>query len=291
MIFFGLVMAFVRVDVPRETLAPKYAPEPSRFVLLEGMQVHFRDEGKGPPLFLIHGTSSSLHTWDGWAARLSSHRRVIRLDLPGYGMTGPAPDADYRAERQARIVGELMDHLKIERADFAGNSMGGRVALTNPQRVRKLVLVDAAGLSGQVPPPIFKVARTRGVGKILTVVSPRWLVKRNVQDVYGDPNRVTEALVDRYYDLTLAAGNRRALVDRLTGPADPDLDARLGEIHAPTLILWGDRDRWIPVAFAARFQTGIRGAKVIQYPDAGHVPMEELPDKTSADADAFLNAP
>ena len=73
------------------------------------MRVHYHDEGAGPPLVLIHGTASSLHTWEGWASRLSSHRRVVRLDLPGFGLTGAAPDGDYRPERLARVVGELLD--------------------------------------------------------------------------------------------------------------------------------------------------------------------------------------
>jgi len=288
----ALVIALVRTDIPRDRLIAVYGRPPSRFVVIEGMRVHYRDEGSGPPLVLIHGTSSSLHTWDGWATRLAARRRVVRLDLPGFGLTGPAPDGDYRAERYARVVEGLMDHLGIERADIAGNSLGGRVALTlvleRPTRVRKLVLVDAAGLSGQKLPAIFELARAPVVNRLLTVATPRWLVKRNLVDVYGQPARIDDALVDRYAALVRTEGNREALVSRLRGAKDPDLDARLGEIHVPVLILWGERDRWIPLPFAKRLEAGIGGATLQTYPDGGHVPMEELPEATASDADRFL---
>ena len=287
-----LVATQARPDIPRAELLAKYAPPPSRFAEIEGMRVHYRDEGAGPPLVLIHGTSSSLHTWEGWAKILSSHRRVVRLDLPGFGLTGAAPDHDYRPERYARVVAALLDQLGIGRADVAGNSLGGRVALTfaldHPDRVRKLVLVDAAGLRGLKPPAIFRFARTPVVNGLLTVVTPRWIIARNVAEVYGDPSRIDDTLVDRYADLTRAEGNREALLERLTGPRDPDLDDRLGEIHAPVLILWGERDRWIPLPFAKRLEAGIAGAKLVTWPDAGHVPMEELPEPTAREVDRFL---
>jgi pimeloyl-ACP methyl ester carboxylesterase len=287
-----LVLLGVRRDVPRAELMAAYAGPTSRFAEIEGMHVHYRDEGAGPPIVLLHGTSSSLHTWDAWVRALASHRRVVRLDLPGFGLTGRAPDRDYRVTRYARVVTSLMDQLGIARADLAGNSLGGRVAavvaLDHPDRVRKLVLVDAAGLSGQRPPSIFRLARTPIVNRLLTVVTPRFLVKNNVLEVYGDPSRVDDVLIDRYERLLRAEGNRNALLDRLNGPPDPDLDDRLKEIRAPVLLLWGERDRWIPVSFGERFRDGIAGSRLVVIRGAGHVPMEESPDETVGDAERFL---
>lgn len=287
-----LLLVNVRTDLSLEELKPKYESAASKFAPIDGVNVHYRDEGSGPPLVLVHGTSSSLHTWDGWVAKLSTHRRVIRLDLPGYGLTGPAPDHDYSAARYARVVAKLLDHLGVERADVAGNSLGGRIAMTfaldHPARVRKLVLIDAAGLSGQRLPGIFRLARTPVLNRLLRWVTPRMIVEKNVAEVYGEPSRVTDELVDRYYDLLRREGNRQATIDRFMNLADPDLDARLGEIHVPVLLEWGARDVWIPLPFAHRLQSAIAGAKLVTYPDCGHVPMEELPDATAADADAFL---
>jgi pimeloyl-ACP methyl ester carboxylesterase len=290
-----LLLANVRTDVPLAELTPKYANGASHFVKIDGVDIHYRDEGQGPPLVLLHGSSSSLHTWDGWVAKLVDHRRIVRLDLPGYGLTGPATNKDYSAARYARVVVALLDRLGIHRADVAGNSLGGRVALTmaldHPAYVGRLVLVDAAGLSGQRLPKIFRLAGTPVLNRLLRWVTPRAVVRSNVEEVFGDPSRVSESLVDRYYDMTRREGNRQATIDRFTNLSDPDLDDRLKEIHVPVLLEWGERDIWIPLSFAHRFRDGIAAAILVTYADAGHVPMEELPERTAEDADRFLGAP
>lgn len=287
------VASGVRRDLPAGPLEAKYGGGASRFVALDGVRVHYRDEGSGPPLLLIHGTASSLHTWDGWVARMSHTRRVVRLDLPGFGLTGPAADRDYRVARYARLATALLDRLGITRSDVAGNSLGGRVALTlaldHPERVRRLVLVDAAGLSGQKPPAVLRLARIPVLDELVRWVTPRFVFRQNVMAVYGDRRRIGDALVDRYYELGLRAGNRQALVDRMSRGGDPDLDARLGEVRAPTLIEWGERDAWIPLAFGRRLHAGIAGSRLVTYADGGHVPREELAERTAADAAAFLD--
>jgi pimeloyl-ACP methyl ester carboxylesterase len=292
LIAIGAGVAMYRRDVPLEELTARYGAAPSQFMELEGMRVHYRVEGSGPPLLLVHGTSSSLHTWDEWTRRLSDHRRVVRFDLPGFGLTGPAPDRDYRVERYVRVAAAVLDQLDIQRADVAGNSLGGRVAasfaLEYPHRVRKLILVDPAGLSGVPPPTIFRLAQNPVFNRLLLHLTPRFLIRRNLEEVYGDPSRVTDEVVDRIHAMALRAGNRQALVDRLTGPPDPVLDDRLGELDLPVLIQWGALDTWIPPSNAKRFESGIAGSRLIMYQGAGHVPMEEIPEQTARDADAFL---
>jgi pimeloyl-ACP methyl ester carboxylesterase len=289
------IAAMVRPDIPLAKLMPKYGTPPSKFIEIQGMRIRYRDEGSGPPLLLLHGFSSSLDTWDGWQRQLGSKRRVIRLDLPGFGLTGPAPDGNYTAERYVGVVTELLDKLGVERTDIAGNSMGGRTALmfalAHPERVRKLILVDAGGLPWPEP-PLFKLAKTPIMGSwIVRHVTPRFVVRRNLETVYGTPSRLRDAVVERYWEMTLRAGNRGAIVRRITGPADPPLATLLARVKAPTLIQWGKLDRWIPVSDAYGFQRGIAGSTLHIYPTAGHVPMEELPEATARDADAFLGTP
>ncbi|MDT4947183.1 MAG: hypothetical protein QOH14_3916 [Pseudonocardiales bacterium] len=289
------IAAMVRPDIPLAKLMPEYGVPPSKFIEIQGTRIRYRDEGSGPPLVLLHGFSSSLDTWDGWVRQFAGKRRVIRLDLPGFGLTGPAPDGNYTAARYVGVVTELLDKLGVERTDIAGNSMGGRTALmfalAHPERVRKLILVDAGGLPWPEP-PLFKLAKTPVVGSwLVRHVTPRFAVQRNLETVYGTPARLTVAVVDRYWDMTRRAGNRGAIVERITGPADPPLGGQLGQVKAPTLIMWGKLDRWIPLSDAYGFQRGIPGAKLRIYPTAGHVPMEELPDETARDADTFLGSP
>ncbi len=287
-------------DRPVEALTARWAPPPSQFVEIDGMRVHLRDEGPRDdprPIVLLHGTSSSLHTWDGWAEALHTGRRVIRVDLPGFGLTGPTPDGNYTIERYVAFMKATLDHFAIEHCVLVGNSFGGWIAwetaLAEPGRVDRLVLVDAAGYRlDSVSVPIgFRVAKIPVVNLLVKVTLPRGLVESSLRNVYGDPSRVTPELVDRYFDLTTRAGNREALVQRFR-QSPPGVDApRIAGIRTPTLILWGGRDRLIPPVHAERFHRDIAGSQVVTFDDLGHVPQEEDPARTLAAALPFLNAP
>lgn len=290
-------------DRPVQTLVARWAPPPSDFIEVKGQVVHLRDEGPRDdprPIVLIHGTSASLHTWEGWAAALKGQRRVVSFDLPGFGLTGPFTGAyradDYRGDTLARFVIDLLDHLKLQRVVLGGSSLGGevawRVASLAPGRVESLVLVDASGYD--VEPlewPIgFRLARTPVVSVLGEWFLLRGLVDQSVRSVYGDPARVTPALVDRYFELTLREGNRHALRMRLQQlEAGKDL-GRLSSLTAPTLLLWGGRDRLIPPAVAERFRRDIPGSRLVVFPELGHVPHEEDPQRTAEAVKEFLDS-
>jgi pimeloyl-ACP methyl ester carboxylesterase len=271
-------------DRPVSELTARWAQPPSAFVDVAGLRAHVRDEGPRDdpmPIVLLHGTSDSLHTWGGWTAGLARDRRVIRVDLPGFGLTGPAPDGDYRIGRYVGFVSALLDMLDVHRSVIAGNSFGGWVAwetaLAHPDRVAGLVLVDSAGypLESQSVPIGFRIARVPGLNRLVRSVLPRGLVESSVRNTYGDPSRVTDELVDRYYELTLRAGNRAALSQRFAAgrwAADP---LRVRELRLPTLILWGGRDRLIPLRYGEQFHRDIAGSELVVFPELGHVPQEE----------------
>lgn len=139
-------------DRSLDSLVPRWAPPPSDFLDLDGQLVHYRDQGPASdpvPLVLIHGTSASLHTWEGWATALAQTHRVVSFDLPGFGLTGPNADGDYRDARYVDFVRRLLARLGVARAVVAGNSLGGEIAwqlaLADPARVAGLVLIDSAG--------------------------------------------------------------------------------------------------------------------------------------------------
>ena len=290
-------------DRPVQTLVARWAPPPSDFVEVKGMVVHLRDEGPRDdplPVLLLHGTSASLHTWEGWVRALRNQRRVISFDLPGFGLTGPFagsyPPDDYTGDAYARFVLDLMTQLKIERAVLAGNSLGGeiawRAATLAPQRVAKLVLVDPGGLSmrPESVPLGFLIASIPGINKIGEWVLPRSVVAQGLAAVYGDPSRISADLVDRYYELTLRDGNRSALMKRLQ-QMDPGLDtARIDAVEQPTLILWGGRDKLVPLAAGREFQRRIAGSQLVVFDDLGHVPQEEDPARTVLPVKDFLAA-
>ncbi|MFN8899801.1 MAG: alpha/beta fold hydrolase [Pseudomonadota bacterium] len=301
----SLALALTRApDLPVESLVGRYAPPPSDFVEVRGQVVHLRDEGPRDdpePIVLIHGTGASLHTWEGWVRALKPARRVITFDLPGFGLTGPfdgayAPD-DYRGETYARFVIDLLNHLRVERAVLGGNSLGGevawRTAVLAPVRVARLILVDPAGADfvPQSLPLGFVVARTPGLNRLAEWMLPREVVEGSVENVYGDPARVTPELVERYYQLTLREGNRRALRIRME-QLEPGAGIEgLKTIRAPTLILWGGRDRWIPPSVARVFTESIEGSRGVEFPGLGHVPHEEDPAATVGAVREFLGLP
>lgn len=271
-------------DVPVDTLKPTWAPPPSQFISIEGMQVHLRDEGPrddSVPIVLLHGTSSSLHTWDGWADSLRLTRRVIRFDLPGFGLTGPSASGDYSMEANLAFVTRVLAALETKRVVLGGNSLGGwiawRMALANPTLVQRLILVDAAGypFKPKSEPIGFRLARTPVLSTLVRSILPRSVVRASVRNVFGDPSKVTPALVDRYFDLTRREGNRAALVARYRQLRFDGDTTVIRSITQPTLIVWGGRDQLIPPDNAARFGRDIPGSRVLIFPVLGHVPHEE----------------
>lgn len=298
----ALVLAWSQApDRPVESLVARWAPPPSDFIEVKGQLVHLRDEGRRDdtaPLVLLHGTAASLHTWEGWVKALKAQRRVITLDLPGFGLTGPFagryPPDDYRGDAYARFVVDVLDTLKLPRVVLGGNSLGGevawRVASIAPERVERLILVDAAGpaFDSSSRPLGFIAARLPVLGWLGQHVLPRALVAQGLVSVYGDPDQVSADLVDRYFELALREGNRRALGLRLR-QAEPGQDIeRLDRITQPTLILWGGRDRLIPRAVADEFRRRIRDSRVVVFDELGHVPQEEDPVRSVEPVKAFI---
>jgi pimeloyl-ACP methyl ester carboxylesterase len=292
----ALVVAFLverRADIPLETLKARWADDWSRFVDVDGMKVHLKDEGTGQLILLLHGTSSSLHTWDGWAESLRQNYRVLRADLPAFGLTGPSPSRDYSLAAYVRFVDALLDRQGGAPAVIAGNSLGGAIAweyaVAHPARVRALILVDAGGypFEGSAPPIAFRIARWPIIPSLLVQMDPRRLVEDGARRSYGDPSRLRPEVLERYIELTLRPGNRPAFLDRMRAPRVDD-SARIRDVRAPTLVLWGARDRVIPVEDAFRFARDIPGAGVKIYDDLGHVPMEEDSARTVADVERWL---
>lgn len=288
-----------RPDIPYATLEQRYGYADSQYMDLPGgVRAHYRDLGPrdGPALVLVHGFSASTHAWDSWAKALSDGRRVIVLDLPGHGLTraplgyGPGRDGF------GATVDQVTSRVGLSRFTLVGNSMGGAVAwayaLDHPDKVERLVLVDAAGwpTANEAGSPIFAILRHPLGRELLRDIDARPLVAQGLRAAYLDPKLVTPALVDRYVDLARAPGHRDILLSLQTGARREATATDLARIHAPTLILFGQDDRVIPASDGDRFHKAIPGATLILYPGVGHVPMEQIPDRSVADLKAWLDA-
>lgn len=279
-----------------EYLKTKYATGNSAFMNLQGMDVHYRDEGpRGDsiPLVLIHGTSSSLLTWDATAAHWSTYKRVIRMDLPGFAITGPRADEDYSLKAYVDFIHAFLGRLGVNKCYMAGNSLGGGIAFSyaaaHPSMVEGLILLDPAGYpiinaKGNLG---FKIARTPVLKELMKIITPRSVVHRSLEDVYGNKNLVTDSLAEVYHDMLLREGNRAALVRRMNMMQSSDTTIITG-IRVRTMIIWGDQDQLIPVDNAYKFSRDLPNDTLVIMKGIGHVPMEESPKEVALLVDRFI---
>ena len=292
-----LFLVFRTPDTDPQEMRAKYGAPPSQFVkIASGVEVHLRDEGPrdGAPIVLLHGSNADLHTWDAWAEDLKKTHRVIRFDQVGHGLTGPDPAHDYSRANFTADIAEALDALGIERAIVAGNSMGGKHALSfavsYPERVAGLILVDGSGAplpeeekpeddedSGNIG---FTIAQTPGINLLVEQITPRSLIRQSLEQSVSNQAVVTEEAVDRYWELLRYPGNRRATLKRFSAPYDPLTEQEIASVTAPTLILWGDEDRLIPVEAGRWLDRIMPNSEIVVYEGIGHLPHEEAPAAT-----------
>jgi pimeloyl-ACP methyl ester carboxylesterase len=280
-------------DEPRAELEAKYHVSPDDYVEVAGIRLHVRDTGprNAPALVLLHGFGSSLQTWDAWADALSPQYRVIRYDLPGFGLTGADPSGDYSEARAVAILSALLDRLGIAKVTLIGNSMGGKLAwefaAQHPERVEKLVLISPDGFAS----PGFEYGKKPQVPilvRVLPYTLPKALLRMNLAPAYADPAALNDKIVTRYWDFMRAPDVRAALLARLPQTILIDPKPALGRIEAPTLLLWGEKDGMIPFANSADYLKDIAGSRLAALPNLGHVPQEEAPETSLRPVLAFL---
>jgi pimeloyl-ACP methyl ester carboxylesterase len=240
---------------------------------------------------LLHGFGASLQTWDVWAEGLAATHRVVRIDLPGSGLSPPDPAHDYRDERSLQLLRALLDDLGLPRASLVGHSMGGRIAWTFaaqfPERIDKLVLVAPDGFASFG----FEYGKAMDVPASLSLmrhVLPKPLLRMNLQAAYARPESLTDAVTTRYHDLILAPGARQAMLDRLAQTVLQEPEPLLRQIKAPTLLVWGEADAMIPIGNALDYLQAISGSRLVSWPQVGHLPQEEAAEKSLKAVADFL---
>lgn len=280
-------------DRSRAALQNQYQASAADMLSVENVRLHARDSGpkSSSAVIMLHGFGSSLHTWEPWAQALQDEYRVIRIDLPGSGLSEPDPTGRYDDQRTIDIVVALMDRLGVAKAALIGNSIGGRIAWNfaarHPERVTKLVLISPDGFASKgfaydTQPKVPAMAH------VMRYILPRSMVRSSLAQAYGDPSSLSERTVDRYYDLMLAPGSRSALIARMEQTVLRDPVPLLRQIRVPALLVWGDRDAMIPVGNAADYVREMPQASVVTFAALGHVPHEEAPAQSLVPVRAFL---
>ncbi|MBF0223849.1 MAG: alpha/beta hydrolase [Desulfobacterales bacterium] len=280
---------------PIEVLISKYFNAHSKFITIENMNIHYRDEGSGPILVLLHGVCSSLHTWDAWVKHLKPYYRVIRIDIPGFGFSGPFKKEIYDPDKGVQLIHQIISALNIENFYLAGNSIGGffswRYTLKYPEKVDKLILIDPVGYN-QALPWVVKFASHPAIRPLAKFIMPRFFFHMAANQVYGDKSKLTKDIKARYFDLAMYKDNKKAYVNFFTVMRNlcdsPDLPKGITEIKTPTMVMWGTKDEWVPLKYCKQWKNDLQNGTFVIYEGAGHTPNEEIPEKTAQDACLFL---
>jgi pimeloyl-ACP methyl ester carboxylesterase len=291
-------------DTDRQAMIARYGGGESRFLTLaDGAVVHVRDTGgrEGmPQMILLHGSNASLHTWEPLVERLRADWRIVRIDLPGHGLTGATQTGRYDTEEFIATVDEVATAMGMPRFILGGNSMGGgvswRFAVAHPNRVQALLLLDAGGMPPRAGDPAprsnigFRIMRSP-VGRWLGMqITPRSLIDQSLRQSVSVQAAVTDADVDRYWELLRFPGNREATMIRFARGWESNHADEARSIQAPTLVLFGAEDRLINPNAAQSFAERLPNDEVLLLPGIGHLPMEEAPDATEAAIRRFLGA-
>jgi len=282
-------------DIPGAELEARYAGPASRFITIDGVRMHYRDEGAGPVVVLFHANFSNLIDWDPWVDALRDRYRVVRVDMTSHGLTGPDPTGDYSLPRTLALTGGFIDALGIGKATLAGTSLGGTIAIhytaAHPERVERLILLSPGSLEGRERKERGTVPRA---GYVLKYILPRALPEFMLRSGFGDPTKLPDELVDRWYDMWMREGQREAQLDRLSQYEAGDIEGLVRSIRVPVLLLWGEANTTAVFAQAAEFRHLLADAPsltFISYPGVGHMAVEEAGPEIGRDVRAWLDTP
>lgn len=305
LVLAGLVawLALRAPDLPAQQLEREFATPHERYVELSpGLRLHYRDEGPGdaPVVVLLHGYGDSYATWEGWAPVLRDRWRVISLDLPGHGLTAAPAGYVLDFDGYTQLVQAFADKIGVKEFAVAGNSMGGgvawKLAVAAPTRVKALVLAAAAGWPSEGAPSAslaFRLLQYKWGRDLLASIDNRPLIKQGLTAQVHDKALITDVLIDRWARYQRYPGHRDILMSasptarRLSAE---DVTGQLATLHVPTLILHGEADPLIPVEHSRRFAAAIAGAKLVVYPEVGHLPQREIPERSAKEVADFLGA-
>ena len=257
---------------------------PPAFADLDGMRVHYRRDGHGPTLALLHGSGASLHIFEEMTRLLARNFEVLRIDLPGFGLTGPRPDRDYSVGAYVSLLDRLLEPLVADPFLLAGHSFGGQLAwtyaLAHPDRLRGLVLMNATGYPDKSMPLALRLARSP-LRPLLRRVGSRTATARNLAGLVGPGSTaVDDAMIDRVYALLSRPGARSAFVD-FANTDQPDRSSELPTIAMPTLVVRSD------LAGGQHFARDIAGSREVVLRGIGHLMPAEAPAAVSAAIDTF----
>jgi pimeloyl-ACP methyl ester carboxylesterase len=264
-------------------------PENSHFAEIDGATIHYQEFGDAshPTLILIHGYTASTYVWQTSAPMLAENNfHVISVDLIGFGYSDKPKWFDYSIASQARMISRLMNRLGIGRATVVGSSYGGAVASTlaldYPERVEKLVLVDAVCNDDVKNHPLLRLAAIPVVGEVLTpfLIDSKFFLKHRMKNTLAPENHhlITKDRIDSVHRPLNAANAHHSVLATSRSWEACRIEADAQYIDQPTLIIWGDKDTVISIKNGEKLYDSILNSRFVVFENCGHVPQEENPE-------------
>ncbi|MCO4792618.1 MAG: alpha/beta hydrolase [Bacteriovoracaceae bacterium] len=282
-------------ELPFEYVRSLHAKEEegSKFVEIDGIDLHYRDEGKGPVILLLHGICDSLHTWTPWCKSLSQDYRVIRFDLPFFGLSQVKSDHKITKEFYPIILDKIINHFGLDQFYLCGHSLGGWIswnyALKHQSKLKKLILISPPGKPNK-PPLIVRATGHGLIKKLASIYTPKYLADLAIEEIFHDPNFMSEHQRNRYYEILMAEGNRKNYMDvfsmmiKYAGEWPKGLE----NLMLQTLIIWGKNDAWVPARHSEYWQKTLPNLTLELFDSVGHVPQEESVEPTLKAFTSFL---
>ena len=282
--FIGLAACSGGPEAPQDITQSPYFSGNDQVVDLNGQTIRYRETGPddAQAIVFLHGFTDSLNTWEAVADALDEDFRVLRPDLPGHGLSGASPDEDYTNEALVEFVDQFLAQTDAINPVIVGNSLGGlaawRYASEGSKPVKGLVLLAPGGIphNGVTEEP----ADVPAMLSFYLKNAPKAGVQAAMEAMYADPSRLSDERVNEYRDLM--AGQGEAFVDRAEQFTLPDPDASLANVAVPTIIIWGEGDRVLPVDHAEQFAQTIPDSEVMILDGVGHLPQAEAPETVIA---------
>jgi pimeloyl-ACP methyl ester carboxylesterase len=284
-------------DIPAAKLEAKYANEESRFMNVANVRIHYRDEGPrdAPTIVLVHANFASLLGWEPWAEALKDSYRVVRFDMTSHGLTGPDATGDYGLDRTMEITEKFIDAMGIDKFTIGGTSLGGTVSVLynqrNPGRVERMILLSPGSLEGK------EQQKRRGevpdFAYTLKYIMPRALPEYMLTSGFGDKSKLSDELIDRWYELWMREGQREAQLDRLQQYDSGDIEAVYRGIDVPVLLLWGEANTTAKFEQSEEIMHLLESSPsvtFISYPGVGHMAVQEAGERIAVDVRAWLDA-
>ena len=296
LLFYSMIKLDIRYpsDISKESIEAKYLLESSDFIEIDGVNIHFAIDGTGPDLLLLHANYANLIDWNPWVDQLKKHFRVIRIDIPGHGLTEADPSNDYSMQRTVFLLENFLNELEIDTLSIAGASLGGTTSLhyasQNPEKIDNLILVSPGALNPRVRGRTEPVTLPKPF-EIIAYITPKIITETLLKGGFGDPNNVTDQLIKRWHDLLLREGQRDAQIARVNQYVSGDIDQVLSEVRAPALIMWGKKNNVVPVDLAYEMKDMMKNSSRIEmiiYETGGHQLVQELGLQTGEDALKYL---